>query len=63
MENPAEVLEECLHTFKTQDYIMEPGIFNQLKRYIKVQPSGFHSVFTYKNVFLDILQLEEVLPR
>ncbi len=32
MENPAEVLEECLQTFKTQDYIMEPGIFNQLKR-------------------------------
>ena len=33
MENPAEVLEECLQTFKTQDYIMEPGIFNQLKRF------------------------------
>ena len=32
MENPAEVLEECLVTFKTQDYIMELGIFNQLKR-------------------------------
>lgn len=34
MENPTEVLEECLTTFKTQDYIMEPGIFTQLKRYI-----------------------------
>ena len=33
MENPTEVLDECLQTFKTQDYIMEPGIFNQLKRY------------------------------
>lgn len=25
MENPTEVLEECLQTFKTTDYIMEVG--------------------------------------
>ena len=47
MENPAEVLEECLHTFKTQDYIMEPGIFNQLKRYIEVQPLSFYLIFLH----------------
>ncbi|KAK4004875.1 negative elongation factor D [Daphnia magna] len=44
MENPAEVLEECLQTFKTQDYIMEPGIFNQLKRYFTVGGSPAHVI-------------------
>ncbi|XP_014233626.1 negative elongation factor D [Trichogramma pretiosum] len=32
-ENPQAVLDECLERFKTPDYIMEPGIFTQLKRY------------------------------
>lgn len=31
--NPQEVLKECLDKFKTADYIMEPGIFTQLKRF------------------------------
>lgn len=35
MENPAEVLGECLVKFATPDYIMEPGIFTQLKRYFQ----------------------------
>lgn len=34
MENPQEVLTECLSKFSTSDYIMEPGIFAQLKRYV-----------------------------
>lgn len=33
MENPQEVITECLSKFSTSDYIMEPGIFTQLKRY------------------------------
>lgn len=33
MENPQEVISECLSKFCTSDYIMEPGIFTQLKRY------------------------------
>lgn len=32
MENPQEVITECLSKFCTPDYIMEPGIFSQLKR-------------------------------
>lgn len=35
MENPQEVLTECLEKFSTPDYIMEPGIFTQLKRYFQ----------------------------
>lgn len=35
MENPAEVLNECAEKFSTPDYIMEPGIFQQLKRYFQ----------------------------
>ena len=31
-ENPQQVLSECLERFSTPDYIMEPGIFLQLKR-------------------------------
>lgn len=34
-EDPAEILRECLEKFKTSDYIMEPGIFTQLKRYFQ----------------------------
>nr|KAF7423547.1 hypothetical protein H0235_008830 [Vespula pensylvanica] len=34
-DNPQEVLNECLDKFKTADYIMEPGIFTQLKRYFQ----------------------------
>lgn len=33
MENPQEVITECLSKFSTSDYIMEPGIFSQLKKY------------------------------
>lgn len=32
LENPREILNECLEKFKTPDNIMEPGIFTQLKR-------------------------------
>lgn len=32
LDNPQEVLQQCLDKFKTPDYIMEPGIFTQLKR-------------------------------
>lgn len=35
MENPQEVLRECLEKFSTPDYIMEPGIFSQLKKYFQ----------------------------
>lgn len=35
IDNPEEVLNECLEKFKTPDYIMEPGIFGQLKRYFQ----------------------------
>ncbi len=34
LENPEAVLKECLQKFETADYIMEPGIFNQLKRLV-----------------------------
>lgn len=33
LENPIEVLKECVEKFTTSDYIMEPGIFAQLKRF------------------------------
>lgn len=39
MENPQEVIEECLSKFCTPDYIMEPGIFTQLKRYVLILKS------------------------
>ena len=32
LENPQDVLKECLNKFTTADYIMEPGIFTQLKK-------------------------------
>lgn len=38
-EDDAEVQQECLHKFSTRDYIMEPSIFNTLKRCVKAPPS------------------------
>ncbi|XP_058127169.1 negative elongation factor D isoform X1 [Anopheles ziemanni] len=35
LDNPQEVLDECVSKFATSDYIMEPGIFTQLKRYFQ----------------------------
>lgn len=32
LENPQETLTQCLEKFSSPDYIMEPGIFSQLKR-------------------------------
>lgn len=37
--DPQEVLRECLEKFSTPDYIMEPGIFAQLKRSSKLSVS------------------------
>ncbi|XP_014215121.1 negative elongation factor D [Copidosoma floridanum] len=34
-EDPQLVLKECLDKFKTPDYIMEPGICTQLKKYFQ----------------------------
>ncbi|KAG1664297.1 Negative elongation factor C/D [Nymphon striatum] len=34
-ENPLDVQEKCAEFFKSTDYIMEPGIFNNLRRYFK----------------------------
>jgi len=35
-ENEQAVQSECLEMFSGTDYIMEPGVFNQLKRYVSV---------------------------
>lgn len=35
VENPEQVLAECAEKFATPDYIMEPGIFSQLKRFFQ----------------------------
>lgn len=46
-DNPQEILNECLDKFKTPDYIMEPGIFAQLKRYSDLLNSAVHINFTH----------------
>ena len=35
MEDTAAVQQECIHAFSHTDFIMEPGVFNTLKRYFK----------------------------
>ncbi len=34
-EDEDAVRQECLQAFSTNDYIMEPGVFNMLQRYFK----------------------------
>lgn len=46
MENPQQVISECLTKFCTSDYIMEPGIFSQLKRwYLQYRALWYCNVF------------------
>lgn len=44
LENPQEVLDECLEKFSTSDYIMEPGIFTQLKKYFQAGGTPEHVI-------------------
>ena len=37
-QNPQEVLKDCLTKFGSPDFIMEPEIFSQLKKYFQVRP-------------------------
>lgn len=56
MENPQEVLRECLEKFSTPDYIMEPGIFSQLKRYKKLKKTNTFFYFSKAESFLYYLR-------
>ena len=57
MENPQEVLRECLDKFSTPDYIMEPGIFTQLKRFVEVNHVHAKSLFFF---FVEEIQNEPI---
>jgi negative elongation factor C/D len=35
IENPQETLKQCLDKFASPDFIMEPEIFSQLKKYFQ----------------------------
>ena len=35
VENPQEILTDCLKRFGSSDFIMEPEIFTQLKKYFQ----------------------------
>lgn len=54
-EDDAEVQQECLHKFSTRDYIMEPSIFNTLKRCVSaVHTQGLRRVLWYKECDLGV---------
>ncbi|KAK5603194.1 hypothetical protein CRENBAI_013042, partial [Crenichthys baileyi] len=43
-ENDGKVQEDCLQKFSSRDYIMEPAVFNTLKRYFQAGGSPEHVI-------------------
>lgn len=61
-EDDAEVQQECLHKFSTRDYIMEPSIFNTLKRCVSaVHTRGLRRVLWCKECALGVEGLKSPL--
>lgn len=61
MENPAEVLNECAEKFSTPDYIMEPGIFAQLKRYFQAGGNPEHVIEQLSQNYTAVAQMANLL--
>lgn len=61
IDNPEEVLQECLEKFKTPDYIMEPGIFGQLKRYFQAGGNPEQVIEQLSNNYSAVAQMANLL--
>lgn len=56
-----EVLKECLDKFSTPDYIMEPGIFTQLKRYFQAGGTPEHVINLLSHNYTAVAQMTNLL--
>ncbi|XP_018331168.1 negative elongation factor D [Agrilus planipennis] len=60
-ENPEQVLAECAEKFSTPDYIMEPGIFSQLKRYFQSGGSPVQVIEQLSHNYTAVAQMANLI--
>ncbi|XP_041059664.1 negative elongation factor C/D isoform X2 [Carcharodon carcharias] len=60
-EDDAEVQQECLQKFSSRDYIMEPPIFNTLKRYFQAGGSPEHVIQMLSENYTAVAQTVNLL--
>ncbi|GBP08978.1 Negative elongation factor D [Eumeta japonica] len=60
-DNPQETIQECLEKFLTPDYIMEPGIFTQLKRYFQSGGSPEEVIMMLSENYKAVAQMANLL--
>ncbi|KAF5273305.1 hypothetical protein FQR65_LT04727 [Abscondita terminalis] len=61
VENPEQVLAECAEKFATPDYIMEPGIFSQLKRYFQSGGNPVHVIEQLSHNYTAVAQMANLI--
>lgn len=61
VENPEQVLAECAEKFATSDYIMEPGIFSQLKRYFQSGGNPIHVIEQLSQNYTAVAQMANLI--
>lgn len=59
--DPAAVQHECLERFASNDYIMEPGIFMQLKRYFQASGSPDQVIELLSENYIGVAQMANLL--
>lgn len=60
-ENPELVLAECREKFATSDYIMEPGIFSQLKLYFQSGGNPVHVIEQLSQNYTAVAQMANLI--
>uniref|UniRef100_UPI00398F7277 negative elongation factor C/D isoform X2 n=1 Tax=Pristiophorus japonicus TaxID=55135 RepID=UPI00398F7277 len=60
-EDDAEVQQECLQKFSSRDYIMEPPVFNTLKRYFQAGGSPEHVIQMLSENYTAVAQTVNLL--
>lgn len=61
LENPEMVLQECAEKFATPDYIMEPGIFTQLKRYFQYRGNPLQVIEELSSNYTAVAQMANLI--
>ncbi|KAF7278470.1 negative elongation factor complex member TH1 [Rhynchophorus ferrugineus] len=60
-ESPEQILADCAEKFATPDYIMEPGIFSQLKRYFQAGGNPLQVIEELSHNYTAVAQMANLI--
>lgn len=60
-ESPEQILADCAVKFATPDYIMEPGIFSQLKRYFQAGGNPLQVIEELSHNYTAVAQMANLI--